>query len=243
MADGCVALCYARSGTYNFGNVKAAHQRNLKMILDHPEEWETAMRSELAHKRFRPNGVARLPELAEALSGDLWASEWTSTGGAAVRIHDAGDFFSDDYLAAWLRIAARFPDVLFYCYTKEVSRFRRLVEGKAPDNFRWCYSLGGKEDHLVDPEADRHADVFPNVEALHAAGYLDQSSNDLLAVLAPTLKVGIPANNIPAIRRRMGTDSFSAVQLRRDTLRSQRAVNRPTAANPSPGSRTTRTTD
>lgn len=35
-----------------------------------------------------------------------------------VRIHSSGDFFSAEYAAMWARIAERFPDVVFYCYTK-----------------------------------------------------------------------------------------------------------------------------
>ena len=57
-------------------------------------------------------------------------------------MHDAGDFFSDDYLQAWLRIRRARPDLHFYAYTKEVSRFRRLVEPDPPPNFLWVYSYG-----------------------------------------------------------------------------------------------------
>jgi hypothetical protein len=97
---------------------------------------------------------------------------------------------------------------MFYAYTKEVARFRRLVEPAAPTNFRWLYSYGGREDHLIDPTHDRHADVFPTLEALEAAGYLDQAASDLLAVLAPTNRIGIVANNIPQLRRRQGSVTF-----------------------------------
>ena len=48
------------------------------------------------------------------------------------------------------------------------------------------YSLGGKEDHLVDRERDRHCDVFPSVEAARAAGYMPQSEDDRLCVTLPT---------------------------------------------------------
>jgi hypothetical protein len=36
-----------------------------------------------------------------------------------VRIHESGDFFSDDYMVAWAGIAADCHDVKFYGYTKE----------------------------------------------------------------------------------------------------------------------------
>ena len=49
-----------------------------------------------------------------------------------------------------LRIMRASPWVTFYAYTKEISRFKRLVEPEPPLNFHWIYSFGGKEDHLID---------------------------------------------------------------------------------------------
>jgi hypothetical protein len=77
--------------------------------------------------------------------------------------------------------------VIFYAYTKEVTRMEAAAP-TAPPNFLWVYSLGGKEDHLIDRDRMRHADVFPDPERLRAAGYFDQSAHDLLAVVAPTTR-------------------------------------------------------
>ena len=184
-AGACAALCYARSGTFRFKNVKAAHARNLKLVIDTPDEWEQAMNDEIT-RYIKPRSY--------------------------VRIHDSGDFFTADYLLAWLRIAANHPAVVFYAYTKEVSMFKRLVEGHAPDNFRWLYSMGGKEDHLIDVERDRHAEVFPTKAALDAAGYFDQSASDILAITAPTNRIGIVANNIPHFKKKQGTATFGDLQ-------------------------------
>src|SRR5690606_4735345 len=115
-AGACAKLCYARAGTYRFSNVLAAHERNLRMVMDTPHSWEQSMTRELNHPRYR---------------------------GRWVRIHDSGDFWSDDYTARWLRIMRAARHVRFYCYTKAVSRFRRLVEPDPPPNFLWVYSLGG----------------------------------------------------------------------------------------------------
>jgi hypothetical protein len=191
-------LCYALNGTYLFPKVRAAHIRNLLMVLDHLPEWEARMTEEVAHKRY---------------------------AGRHVRIHDAGDFFSDDYLAAWLRIAEATPGATFYAYTKEVTRFRRMVEGRAPGNFRWVYSLGGTEDHLIDRDTDRHAEVFPDEDAVEAAGYASQEASDLLAVYGPP-KVGIPANNIRHFRKRMGSETFGSLQETRDEARAEKAAAR-----------------
>ena len=35
-----------------------------------------------------------------------------------VRIHSSGDFFSQEYIDAWARIVATFPEIQFYSYTK-----------------------------------------------------------------------------------------------------------------------------
>ena len=140
----CAKLCYARSGTFNFSNVRAAHLRNLEATLGDLEGWRDEVIEELRHKRFRD--------------------------GKAVRIHDAGDFYSAAYLAAWLDIATITPDVMFYAYTKEVELVKGI--GALPSNFAILFSKGGKQDHLIEP-GDRHAEVFPDKESLIEAGYMD----------------------------------------------------------------------
>lgn len=214
-ADTCVRLCYARTNTYQFPNVLAAHQRNLAYVLDSLDRWELQMIDELQARRFRSNGVARFPALIGKIDPDPWLRTWMNLGGAAVRIHDSGDFFRDDYTRSWLRIAETVPDVLFYAYTKEIPRFRKIVEPLAPSNFRWIYSMGGRYDYMIDRDVDRHADVFVNDEDLSANGYFNQSESDLLAILAPTTRIGIPANNIPHILKRMGDQSFGEAQAAR----------------------------
>ena len=106
-----------------------------------------------------------------------------------------------------LRVARAVPDVLFYSYTKEVSRFRRLVEPDPPANFAWVYSYGGKEDHLLDPATDRVADVFPDEAAITAAGWHTNANSDLDAVLGPS-PVGMTQNNIPHLRKAIGSRTF-----------------------------------
>jgi len=185
-AGACASFCYARNGTYNFRNVKGRHIGNLEYILEEPLEWQKQMLSEVQHKKMI---------------------------GKYVRIHDAGDFFSEEYLKLWLGIARQTPDVTFYCYTKEVSLFKRVVEPNCPANFRYLYSMGGKEDHLVDKEKDRHAEVFPDDAAILNAGYENQDASDLLAITLNTVKIGIPANNIPHFNKKLAGKTFGDVQV------------------------------
>lgn len=76
--------------------------------------------------------------------------------------------------------------------------------------------MGGTQDHLVDKENDRHADVFPSLEALENAGYTDQEESDLLAATLPTNKIGIVANNIRHLLKKQGEETFGSMQRRRD---------------------------
>jgi hypothetical protein len=192
----CRRVCYALNGTYRFPKVKAKHQANLAFVLEDIGGWEDAMSAELSAPKFH---------------------------GTFVRIHDAGDFFSDGYTLAWLRIIRGHPDVTFYAYTKEVRRFRNLVEPNPPPNFLWVYSLGGTQDGDLDLSRDRVADVFPDEQSIADAGWSSQEASDLLAVLGPRL-VGIPANRIPHFLRILGRRRFSQWQAEVDA--EQRARHR-----------------
>jgi len=182
----CATLCYARTNTYRFSNVLAAHTRNLELVVTDLASWEQSMIEELTHRRYR--------------------QKW-------VRIHDAGDFFSDEYLEAWLRIVTVTPDVTFYAYTREVSRFRRCVEqGQRPDNFLYLFSLGGKEDKLIDLVADRHCDVFPSLEAATVAGYSSQHEDDRHSVTLPTNQIAVIANPVKKLLNKQKQRTFRELQ-------------------------------
>ena len=190
----CAQACYARHGTYTWPVVRAKHQANLMYVLDDLAGWRAAMAAELGAAKFC---------------------------GAWIRIHDSGDFFSDAYLQAWLDICRARPDTNFYAYTKEVSRFRTLVEPDPPPNFLWVYSYGGTQDAALNPAVDRVADVFPDESAIAQAGWASQEASDLLAVLGPRL-VGVPANRIPAYLKRLAGRRFSEWQAEVDADRAAR---------------------
>ncbi|WP_239472328.1 hypothetical protein [Streptomyces sp. NEAU-S7GS2] len=183
----CRDMCYARAGTFMIPSVLRAHQRNLQYVMDEPEAWKAQMIGELQHPRFRP-GASR----------------------AHVRIHDSGDWLSEDYLVMWMDIMRTAPDVVFYNYSKEVELLERVARPDPPPNFLWRYSYGGTQDEAIQPHHN-HVDVFPDEASLHAAGYTSQASSDLLAAYGPTT-LGIPANNLPAQRRRQGQKTFRALQ-------------------------------
>lgn len=207
-AGPCARVCYARFGTYQFGNVRARHLANLERVLDDPTGWRDEVIAELDLPAFRkPRDRSTL----DHDPSDAWLHDWVGRGGAAVRVHDAGDFFAEWYLELWLEIAASHPSVLFYAYTKEV---QMMLDNQArlPENFRVVFSYGGLQDHLIDRTQHRHADVFPDVSQLSASDYTDQSKSDLIAVCAPTTRIGITANNLAVAKRRFAGRAMSALR-------------------------------
>ena len=209
-AGPCAKVCYARNGTYLFPSVAKYHETNLRLTLHYRNSWQRLMITELQQPKFRPTGTGRRP-----LPGvdyphlDPFLTYFHTAGAAAVRIHDSGDFYDRDYLDRWLEIAWAVNDVLFYAYTKEVTMFKEVPAADIPDNFRYLYSTGGLQDNLIDRDADRHADVFPDLPSMTRAGYASQEDSDLQAVMLPTNRVGIVANNIPSFKKKMNGRRFS----------------------------------
>ena len=205
----CAALCYARTGRYKFNNVVSAHIRNLETYLRNPAVWREKLLQELASKKFKETGIPH--EFDWDTRKDFhW---WVLSGGKALRIHDAGDFFSYQYLLDWLEVAKQNPRILFYTYTKQVAWLKKAEEsGLIPLNFVFIFSMGGKEDFLIDAEHDRHDDIFPDAVSLARAGYENQEKSDLMAALLPTIKIGIVANKIPKLIKLQGEKTFSHAQ-------------------------------
>lgn len=65
-----------------------------------------------------------------------------------IRVHASGDFFSQDYFNAWLRVAILCPSRTFYCYTKALPYWIACM-GWIPPNFHLVASHGGRYDNLI----------------------------------------------------------------------------------------------
>lgn len=105
----------------------------------------------------------------------------------AIRINDGGDFYSKKYLDDWIKAAVSNPLVTFYAYTKEVALLKSV---ELPENLTIIYSLGGKQDFLINLEVDRHAKIFKNANQLKLAGYSNASEDDLRAI-GKNKKIGL----------------------------------------------------
>lgn len=117
MAGKCSGPCYARQGTYTWPVVVAAREHNLALVR------------------------GNLTEFVEQAILDLSRSK-----AGTVRIHDSGDFFSQEYLDAWFKIATKTSSKIFYAYSKSL----HLDWSKLPSNFRVTFSEGGLMDDAIN---------------------------------------------------------------------------------------------
>lgn len=95
-----------------------------------------------------------------------------------LRIHDSGDYYSNNYIYKWFAIANALPNVRFYSYTKSIPLF---LNKKIPENMDIIFSEGSKRDDLIDVRIHRHSRIFSDKSELEDAGYADASKNDLMA--------------------------------------------------------------
>ena len=66
-----------------------------------------------------------------------------------VRIHASGDFFVQSYFDAWIEVARKYPDLIFYAYTKSLKFWVRRIDS-IPSNFKLTASYGGHNDSLIE---------------------------------------------------------------------------------------------
>lgn len=180
-ANVCGAFCYAKTGMFMFPNVKKSHLEKLELVLFNREQWKQMVLDELKLEKYI---------------------------GKFIRIHDAGDFFSIDYAMDWMEIINANPNVNFYAYTKQIHMFKNEIVVH-PKNFVVIFSFGGKLDHMIDRENDRHSDVFTDYAKLIDANYFDVKHDDKLAATNPNKKIGLYVNNIPHVFKKMKHRSFS----------------------------------
>jgi hypothetical protein len=115
--------------------------RILTFLLNDPEGFSSQLKREIAK------------EVADGKKGSKgFESGWQVT----VRWHDAGDFFSPEYMDLAFDIANAFPSVKFYAYTKMAG----AALAQKPDNFiiNWSEGASTKQEKQVkaqDPELER----------------------------------------------------------------------------------------
>ena len=138
-AGACKVYCYAKKGGYVQWKASSLSQtRQLNFLLNDPEGYKAKLKAELtaAERKFGKKGTK-----------------------VVVRWHDAGDFFSPDYLNLAYSIARDFPNIDFYAYTKVAS----VASGDKPSNFKMNFSAGAtpEQEKQIDFAKTKHSTVVP----------------------------------------------------------------------------------
>jgi hypothetical protein len=151
-----------------------------------------------------------------------------------VRVHDSGDFYSQEYFDAWVEVARRRPQTTFYAYTKSLPYWVARL-GEIPGNFVLTASLGGRHDSLVASFGLRRAEVvFSEEEAREKGLEIDHDdshamradSRSFALLLHGTQPSGTPAAKALSALRRAGEDGYGG---RADRVREQRRLALPMA--------------
>ena len=149
-ANACRGVCYAKQGRYLMAGVRNARLHNFNASRDYAS--------------FVVSAVADLTRLTKRYN--------------VVRVHDSGDFYSQEYVNAWKSIARAFPATIFYAYTKSL---HLDIASDCPSNLRIVQSLGGVYDNLLNLAAP-HSRIFSTDADRIAAGYVDGNVSDIPAI-------------------------------------------------------------
>ena len=171
-AGSCKVDCFAmKGGKIQFKAAWQSDGRILTYLLNDPDGFFNQLSSEISK------------EASAAAKGDKkFPNGWQTT----VRWHDAGDFFSPEYLDMALKMAAKHPDVRFYAYTKMAG----AALAQKPDNFiiNWSEGANTEQEKQVkakDPNLDNTKNsrivpekLFWDLLAKDEKGNLDKEGAD-----------------------------------------------------------------
>lgn len=132
-AGECQKYCYARRGGYvMFPTSSLSAARALNFLVNDPAGYFGLISTEInkIKKKLKKKDI----ELV-------------------VRWHDAGDFFSKEYLEMALDLAKANPDVQFYAYTKVAD----IAVGNLPSNFLINFSTGAKRSDVIQIQRAKDA--------------------------------------------------------------------------------------
>jgi hypothetical protein len=156
------------------------------------------------------------------------------TDASLVRLHVAGDFFSDTYFLAWMDVAKAKPEILFYTYTKSIPVWLRN-RSCVPANFKLTASEGGKHDDLIESESLKSARVLFSIEEArdlgleidHDDSHAYASDKSFARLLHGKQRKETPAAKAMSALRRAGYKGYSKKPRRKQTEDPSAFVDRP----------------
>jgi hypothetical protein len=138
-AGQCKLVCYAMKGGYVQWKASSLGQTRLLNFLYND-----------------PNGF--MAQLAKEIKNYQDKNQKKNIK-TIVRWHDAGDFFSPEYLTKAYTLAKQFPNVDFYAYTKIAS----VAKSQKPDNFKINFSMGAlpSQEKQIDFAVTKSSRIVP----------------------------------------------------------------------------------
>lgn len=135
----CKTYCFAMKGGYvQWKATSMSQSRMLNFLYNDPDGFMAQLSAEVAdaEKKFGKKGTKVI-----------------------IRWHDAGDFFSPQYLQMAYDVAKKFPNVDFYAYTKLAD----VAQGAKPSNFKMNFSMGAlpSQEKKIDFHKTKHSKVVP----------------------------------------------------------------------------------
>jgi len=139
-AGTCKTFCYAMKGGYiQFKASSLGSTRTLNFLLNDPEGFKHQLTTEIAIEVKKASKKNKK---------------------VIIRWHDAGDFFSPEYMDAAFTVARQFPTAEFYAYTKIAA-----VAGASnkPSNFIFNFSGGAQpsQEKMINFAVTKHSRVVP----------------------------------------------------------------------------------
>jgi len=112
----CMKNCYARRDE-RFTSVRSS--RIINYMLSRRDDFETILENAIRNQVYTRKGDLRKRYQGKEI---------------VFRIHESGDFYSEKYMRAWFHVAACFPEITFFTYTKSFSIYEKCMAEK-PNNF------------------------------------------------------------------------------------------------------------
>ena len=144
-AGSCKVDCFAmKGGKVQFQGPWQSDGRILTYLLNDPDGFFNQLSAEITK---------------ESVAGKKGDKKFPNGWETTIRWHDAGDFFSPEYLDLALKMAAKHPDVKFYAYTKMAG----AALAQKPPNFIINWSEGAHTSQEKQVKAsDANLDTTKN---------------------------------------------------------------------------------
>ncbi len=135
-------LCYAARQQAQYKNANKSAFRNLDLLMDAKKEGGAEAMAELILNSLKFHGL---------------------DNSKVFRIHEAGDFFSNDYFKAWIIVAESLPNIRFYAYTTSL-QFWIGNKGSIPSNFKLIASMDKNNSKIIMDNGLRYSLVVYSPE-------------------------------------------------------------------------------